>query len=76
MLAFPALGDAPVHATFIRAPLVTAVGPRVRLRWPPLADGRVVAVEQDTLLGTSFHPEVAGEQRFHERFLERTVRAN
>ncbi|TPX00580.1 pyridoxal 5'-phosphate synthase glutaminase subunit PdxT, partial [Schumannella luteola] len=36
--------------------------------------GRVVAVEQDNLLGTSFHPEVTGEHRFHERFLDR-VRA-
>ena len=28
----------------------------------------------DTLLGTSFHPEVTGERRFHELFLD-TVRA-
>ena len=36
-----------------------------------LPDGRIVAVEQANLLGTSFHPEVTGEYRFHERFLER-----
>jgi len=29
----------------------------------------VVAVEQGRLLGTSFHPEVTGDVRFHERFL-------
>jgi 5'-phosphate synthase pdxT subunit len=39
-----------------------------------VADGRVVAVEQDNLLGTSFHPEITGESRFHEYFL-RKVRA-
>lgn len=64
---------APVHAAFIRAPIVTHVGERAR----PLAalpDGRVVAVEQDGLLATAFHPEVSGETRFHERFLHR-VRA-
>ncbi|RLK49163.1 pyridoxal 5'-phosphate synthase glutaminase subunit PdxT [Microbacterium telephonicum] len=59
----------PVHAAFIRAPLVTAVGPRAQ----PLAslpDGRVVAVAQGNLLGTAFHPEVSGESRFHARFLD------
>jgi 5'-phosphate synthase pdxT subunit len=60
--------DAPVRAAFIRAPLVTRVGPRAR-PLAALADGRVVAVEQGTLLGTAFHPEVSGETRFHERFL-------
>ncbi len=73
-LVVDAFGDAPVHATFIRAPLVTVVGARARAL-ASLPDGRVVAVEQDNLLGTAFHPEVAGELRFHERFLER-VRAN
>ncbi len=34
-------------------------------------DGRVVAIEQGPLLGTSFHPEVQGEERFHRRLLER-----
>lgn len=60
----------PVHATFIRAPLVTRVGPGVRTI-ATLPDGGVVAVEQDALLATSFHPEVSGETRFHERFLAR-----
>ncbi|HWV50513.1 MAG TPA: pyridoxal 5'-phosphate synthase glutaminase subunit PdxT, partial [Microbacterium sp.] len=34
-----------------------------------LPGGGVVAVEQGVLLGTSFHPEVTGEDRFHRRFL-------
>jgi 5'-phosphate synthase pdxT subunit len=59
----------PVHATFIRAPLVTEVGPRARAL-AALPDGGVVAVEQGSLLATAFHPEVSGETRFHERFLE------
>jgi len=68
-----ALGDPPVRAAFIRAPLVVEAGPSVE----PLArldDGRIVAVRQGSLLGTAFHPEVAGETRFHALFLE-TVRS-
>ena len=72
-LDVPALGEPAVHAVFIRAPLVIDVGPGVQTL-AALDDGRVVAVRQDTLLGTSFHPEVTGEHRFHEAFLD-TVRA-
>jgi len=61
--------DTPVQATFIRAPLVTQVGPAARAL-AALPDGGVVAVRQGNLLGTAFHPEVAGETRFHELFLE------
>ncbi len=57
-----------VRATFIRAPLVAAVGPRATAI-ATLPDGGVVAVEQGPLLATAFHPEVSGETRFHERFL-------
>lgn len=69
-LDVPALGAEPVHAAFIRAPVVEHVGPEVDVlaRTP---DGRIVAVEQGPLLGTAFHPEVTGETRFHARFLDR-----
>jgi 5'-phosphate synthase pdxT subunit len=67
-LDVPALGAEPVHAVFIRAPLVEASGPAVETL-SALDDGRVVAVRQGNLLGTAFHPEVTGEHRFHELFL-------
>lgn len=67
-LDVPVLGEPPVHAVFIRAPLVVAVGDGVRTL-ASLPDGRVVAVECGALMGTSFHPEISGEHRFHERFL-------
>ncbi|WAC65815.1 pyridoxal 5'-phosphate synthase glutaminase subunit PdxT [Agrococcus sp. SL85] len=68
-LDVPVLGAPPVRAVFIRAPVVERVGERATA----LADvgGRVVAIEQGPLLGTSFHPEVQGEERFHRRFLDR-----
>jgi len=68
-LHVPVLGDPPVHAVFIRAPVVDEVGPGVEVL-AALEDGRIVAVEQGRLLATSFHPEVAGETRFHQRFLD------
>jgi 5'-phosphate synthase pdxT subunit len=72
-LDVPELGDPPMHAVFIRAPVVETVGERATVL-ASLADGRVVAVEQGNLLGTSFHPEITDDYRFHERFLDR-VRA-
>ena len=71
-LDVPVLGAVPVHAVFIRAPLVEQQGPDVETL-AALDDGRVVAVRQGALIGTAFHPEVTGERRFHELFLE-TVR--
>lgn len=68
-LDIPALGQPSVHAVFIRAPLVEEAGDGVE-RLAALDDGRVVAVRQGSLLGTSFHPEVTGEHRFHELFLD------
>ncbi|WP_246846499.1 pyridoxal 5'-phosphate synthase glutaminase subunit PdxT [Humibacter ginsenosidimutans] len=73
-LDIPALGERPVHAVFIRGPVVDAVGPAAT-PLATLSDGRVVAVEQGNLLGTSFHPEITGEHRFHEYFLGKVAAA-
>ncbi|AKU16889.1 pyridoxal 5'-phosphate synthase glutaminase subunit PdxT [Luteipulveratus mongoliensis] len=67
----------PVHAVFIRAPWVEAIGPDVRvLATVPdgPAAGRVVAVQQGALLATSFHPEVTGDHRIHRYFVTQTLR--
>lgn len=67
-LDVPVLGPEPFHAVFIRAPLVTSVGQGVEVV-ARLADGRIVAVRQGHWLGTSFHPELTGDLRFHRYFL-------
>jgi 5'-phosphate synthase pdxT subunit len=64
----------PVHAAFIRAPIVERVGEKARAI-ATVDDGRVVAVRQGNLLGTSFHPEITGETRFHRAFLDTVVAA-
>ena len=63
-LSVPLLGDQPVHAVFIRAPVIERVGPDVDVL-ARLPDGRIVAVRERNLIATSFHPELAGETRFH-----------
>ena len=67
-LSVPVLGEAPFHAFFIRGPSIEAVGPEVEVL-ATLDDGTVVAVREGHLLGTAFHPEVAGDPRFHHYFL-------
>ena len=63
-LSVPLLGDQPVHAVFIRAPVIERAGPDVDVL-ARLPDGRIVAVRERNLIATSFHPELAGETRFH-----------
>ena len=67
-LSVPVLGEAPFHAFFIRGPVVETVGPEVEVL-ATLDDGTIVAVREGTLLGTAFHPEVAGDPRVHQYFL-------
>ena len=69
----PGLGDTPFRAVFIRAPWVESVGPDVEV----LArvsrdddDGTIVAVRQGPLMATAFHPELTGDVRVHEMFVE------
>jgi len=72
-LSMPVLGDAPVHAVFIRAPWVETVGEEVEVLGTVAtgpAAGRIVAVRQGDLIATSFHPELTGDTRVHEYFVE------
>ncbi|HSL98416.1 MAG TPA: pyridoxal 5'-phosphate synthase glutaminase subunit PdxT [Candidatus Deferrimicrobiaceae bacterium] len=63
-LTVPVLGDQPMHGVFIRAPIVKRVGPGVDVL-ATLDDGRIVAVRERNVIATAFHPELAGEPRFH-----------
>lgn len=63
----------PVLAVFIRAPWVEKVGERAvalgRIVAGPAA-GKIVAIRQQHLLATSFHPELTGDARVHKYFVE------
>ena len=68
-LSVPAFGSRPFHAVFIRAPRISDAGAKVK-PLARLADGTVVAAEQEKLLVTAFHPELTEDTRFHQHFLE------
>lgn len=70
MLDVPAIGAEPYHAVFIRGPIVEEVGEGVEVLARIAApEPNIVAVRQNLLLATAFHPEVTGDLRFHEYFL-------
>jgi 5'-phosphate synthase pdxT subunit len=68
-LEVPRLGPPPFRGVFIRAPYVQDWGPAVEVL-ARMDDGRVVAVQEGHLLGTAFHPELTGDERFHRHFLQ------
>ncbi|WP_235871093.1 pyridoxal 5'-phosphate synthase glutaminase subunit PdxT [Rhodococcus spongiicola] len=77
-LDFAGIDGGPVRAVFIRAPWVEQAGAGVdvlaRVPEGP-AEGHIVAVRQDDVLATSFHPEVTGDLRVHRLFVD-MVRGN
>jgi 5'-phosphate synthase pdxT subunit len=65
----------PFHAIFIRAPIIESVGNGVRVlarleNGRQSEEARIVAARQNNLLATSFHPELTGDDRFHQYFLD------
>lgn len=56
--------DDPLHAVFIRAPVVAKVGAEVEVL--ASVDDDPVMVRQGNIVATSFHPELTGETRVHE----------
>jgi len=72
-LDMPAIGVAPFRAVFIRAPRVDAVGAGVDVlaRVPDGTDaGSIVAVRHGRLMATAFHPELTGDHRIHQMFVD------
>ncbi len=65
----PALGAGPLHGVFIRAPLVTEVGPAAEVLARDPA-GRPVAVRQGRIIATAFHPELTGDRRLHRLLVD------
>lgn len=66
-IAIPVLGKKPFRAVFIRAPAIKGVGRKVEV----LAEygGEAVLARQGTILTSTFHPELTGDPRIHEYFI-------
>ncbi len=60
--------ERPLIAVFIRAPIVLEAGKDVEIL-ASLPEG-IVAARQANLLATSFHPELTGDQRLHQLFID------
>ncbi len=56
------------RAVFIRAPVFKSVGPSVQVL-ATLDDGTPVAVRENHMLATAFHPELTSDLRIHELFV-------
>jgi 5'-phosphate synthase pdxT subunit len=83
-----ALGGDPLHAVFIRAPVVERAGPDVEvLATLPATDDSVagsgdvpadpqpVVCRQGSVLVASFHPELTDDRRLHQLFVDMTREA-
>ena len=68
-ISIPSLGEDPLHGVFIRAPIVSEVGPEVEVLARD-ADGRAIAVRQGRVMATAFHPELTPDRRLHRLLLE------
>jgi pyridoxal 5'-phosphate synthase pdxT subunit len=63
--------EKPFHAVFIRAPIIQSVGADVDVLCK--IDERIVVARKDRLMASSFHPELTGDDRLHQYFLERVM---
>lgn len=67
-LNVPLLGKQRFKGVFIRAPSVKEASQGVETL--AKLDGEVVAVRQGNIVGTCFHPELSGDTRLHEYFVQ------
>ena len=62
------LGDSPIEMVFIRAPKFERLGPSVEVVAREGDDP--VAVREGNIMAATFHPELSGDTRIHQAFLD------
>jgi len=73
-LKIPKVSENEIQLVFIRAPWVESIGENVEvLAW---VNNKVVAVKQNNLIATSFHPELTDNLDFHKYFLNEVKKQN
>jgi 5'-phosphate synthase pdxT subunit len=73
-LDIPYIGKREFNGVFIRGPAITEIGKNVEVI--AKYDNKIVAVRQNNILGTSFHPELANDNRFHTNLIKSMVEYN
>jgi 5'-phosphate synthase pdxT subunit len=67
-LQIPFLGKDDFKCVFIRSPIVREVGNGVEVI--ATLNNKIIAVKQKNIFGTSFHPELSGDDRLHRQFIQ------
>jgi pyridoxal 5'-phosphate synthase pdxT subunit len=71
-LEIPIIGKQKFRGIFIRAPVVTEVtGEQTQVI--ATFNNKIVAVKQNNILCTSFHPELSGDDRLHREFIKTVI---
>ena len=76
-ISAPAISSTPIRAVFIRAPWVEKIGKGVEVLASyegSDSNAHAVAVRQDHLLATAFHPEITDDYSVHRYFLEKVCK--
>jgi 5'-phosphate synthase pdxT subunit len=71
-LSIPMIGEKPFRAVFIRGPIVKETGKDVQVI--AKYNNEIVGVMQNNIIGTSFHPELTGDNRLHSHFIKSILR--
>lgn len=72
-IEMPVIGVEPIRGVFIRAPWVEKVADNVDVLASVDHESggkRIVAVRQDNSVAISFHPELTGDNRIHQYFID------
>ena len=70
-MSIPLIGKSKIKAIFIRAPVVKETGKEVEV--VAKFEDKIVAVKQNNIIGTSFHPEL-GDDKLFLWFVKRTIK--
>jgi pyridoxal 5'-phosphate synthase pdxT subunit len=70
-LEVPILGRGTFRGIFIRSPIVREVG--IGVDEIAKFNNNIVAVKQQNIIGTAFHPELSGDDRLHMQFIKMII---
>jgi 5'-phosphate synthase pdxT subunit len=72
-LEIPTIGEKKFKGVFIRAPAVREAGPQVKVL--SRLGNVIVAVQQGSMIGTAFHPELTEDTRIHQLLINMVINA-